>query len=359
VPAADRPLQPERSTGDTGLEVERRLQTVWPAPRWRNHSLIVAVSGGCDSVSLTRALVAVARQHQVPLARLVLAHFNHGWRGAASDANELFVRTLGQQLGVQVQVGRGALPTAKTTSSAGLGREGAARRERYAFLQQLAARQGARYVVTAHTADDQVETILFRLLRGTGVDGLAGIPRVRRLGPHVALIRPWLELRRPQLVDYLQTLNQPWCEDASNQDRQHARNRLRHELLPLLRRSFQPNVDEALLRVAADAREMQSWLRQAVEQVWPDCVAASQPDSVRFDRRQLANLSSALRRAVLRQAWRRQRWPTRDMSRRRWEELSQLVTDGRTTRRHFPGRVLVSVTPEWFTADREADRESS
>ena len=192
---------------------------------------------------------------------------NHQLRGGESEADEQFVSTLARELGLQFECDRLEAATIKTCSD---GIEQAARSQRYLFLTNAAEKFGARYVACAHTADDQIETILHRMIRGTGIAGLAGIPRSRLLSPAVTLIRPLLEVRRTELVDYLALLGQPYREDSSNQDRRFTRNRIRHDLLPHLAEHYNPAVGEALRRLARLAGESQSVIRELVQTMMDD-----------------------------------------------------------------------------------------
>ncbi|RMF95150.1 MAG: tRNA lysidine(34) synthetase TilS, partial [Planctomycetota bacterium] len=144
--------------------------------------MLAAVSGGADSVAMLRALAALREPGR---GRLVVVHVHHGLRGREADADAAFVVNLAEHLKLPYRVAHPPRPIRETC--AGVGLEAAARRARYRLLGELAAELGARYVVTAHTADDQVETVLHRILRGTGIRGLRGIPRTRPLPPAVLI----------------------------------------------------------------------------------------------------------------------------------------------------------------------------
>ena len=234
------------------LPLEEKLAASWPPAAWQDLTLLVAVSGGADSVALLRALTAVQGGGS---GRIHAAHFNHHLRAAESDADQAFVVELCHGLGIACEVGHTAGSLAEVP---GTGLEEAARAARYDFFRQAAERLGARYLATAHTADDQAETILHRVIRGTGVAGLAGIARVRSLGPAVSLIRPLLGVRRGEVLAYLEELRQPYRRDSSNDDRRFTRNRLRRELLPLLASQYNAGVVEALLRLGSLAGEAQA-----------------------------------------------------------------------------------------------------
>jgi tRNA(Ile)-lysidine synthase len=200
--------------------------------------VLVGVSGGADSVALLRVLLSVSGVFRLSLH---VAHVDHRLR-AESKVDAAFVTRLGERLDlpatiVAVDVPRGGSP------------EDAARRVRYAALERVASEIGASRIALGHTADDQAETVLMRLLQGAGPRGLAGIPAVRG-----RIVRPLLETRRALIVEALHRLGQDWHVDPSNDDRHFLRNRLRHDVLPVVAATA-PDVVEALCRTARLARE--------------------------------------------------------------------------------------------------------
>ncbi len=210
--------------------------------------ILVAVSGGADSVALLHCLHRLSGAMQWKLA---VAHFNHGIRGADADRDEEFVGRLAQQLGLPFVCERARLACPGAPNL-----EQAARTARYAFLRRAAQSLGARKIAVGHSLDDQAETVLSRLLRGSGVEGLSGIR------PVVAgvIVRPLLECRRGAIRAYLRRLQQPFREDASNRNLDFERNRIRHELIPYLERNFQRRTARVLARQADLARETAEYL---------------------------------------------------------------------------------------------------
>jgi tRNA(Ile)-lysidine synthase len=205
----------------------------------------LGISGGADSVGLLR-LFAELREELgvVPCA----VHFNHQLRGKASDADEKFVGKLAAEHGLEFFVTRENVAAKAKRERANL--EDAGRRARYAYFEQLVEKGRLSRIAVAHTADDQAETVLAHILRGTGLAGLAGIhPR----SGHV--FRPLLEIRRATLRAYLRSRRQTWREDATNRDATRTRSRIRHKLLPLLEKKFQTTVVEHLCQLAELARE--------------------------------------------------------------------------------------------------------
>src|SRR5207247_2143408 len=195
---------------------------------------------------------------------LVIAHLNHQLRGAESDADEQFVRDLHFQLSkiVEHDVKLAVQRTDMAQAAVGANLEATARRERYRFLAEVALEHGVTRVTTGHTANDQAETVLHRLLRGTGLQGLRGISPHRELVSGVQLVRPLLQTSRADLIAYLGERRQPFREDSSNADLSFTRNRIRHELLPLLKQ-YNPGLVDVLCRLAEQARETQGFFTRA------------------------------------------------------------------------------------------------
>ncbi|MBN2475012.1 MAG: tRNA lysidine(34) synthetase TilS [Pirellulales bacterium] len=321
---------------------EASFRRAWPPEAWRDVTVLAAVSGGADSVALLRAMRALKRGGA---GRLCASHFNHGLRGEESAADEAFVTELCRRLGVPCQVGRP--PGGAVADDAGDGLEAAARAARYGFLQRAAARLGARYVVTAHTADDQAETILHRILRGTGVGGLAAMSRARALGPAATLLRPLLAFRRSELTAYLDDLGQSYRADSSNADTRLTRNRIRHELLPQLAAQYNSNVVEALLRLGSLAAEVQGVVDAIVDDLADRCGRREDPDTLWIDAAALAGQPRFVVRELLMAAWRRQDWPMQAMGFAQWDLLAEMIgncTDSAPSalppRQTLPGNVL-------------------
>jgi tRNA(Ile)-lysidine synthase len=302
-----------------GLCFERRLAENWAPSDWSDLTVLVAVSGGADSIALLRGLAALRRPGP---GRLIVAHLNHALRPESAE-DERFVVELSRDLSLNCEVGRANV--AERAAEIGDGVEAAARHARYEFLQATAERLGARYVATAHTADDQAETILHRVLRGTGLAGLAGIPRSRPLGPAVTLLRPMLGLRRADVTAYLAELEQPFREDKTNADCRFTRNRLRHDLLPQLAEEYNPQAAEALLRLGRLAGEAHSVVSSIAESMLAATLREQSPDRLSINCRALQGHSPYLVREALLLAWRSQGWPEQAMGLEQWDQLAALV----------------------------------
>jgi tRNA(Ile)-lysidine synthase len=226
--------------------------------------VVVAVSGGADSTALLLALDELLKAGRLRL-QLRVAHLDHGLRGEAGEEDARWVESLARELGLEVEVGRADVKESATGDNL----EQAARRARYEFLSGVAEKCGARVVLTGHTLDDQAETVLLRLLRGSGAEGLSGIEPVRALVAKgdVQLARPLVSWARRALTEeYCRERGAEFRVDAMNVDERFARVRVRRQLLPLLE-SFNPRVVEALSRTAELLREDAAALNAAAEEL--------------------------------------------------------------------------------------------
>jgi tRNA(Ile)-lysidine synthase len=315
-------------------DFERRLAAAWPPAVWQDVTVIAAVSGGPDSVALLRALVAV---RSAGPGRIIAAHCNHRLRGGESEADAAFVAELCGELGVPCEIG---VADVSQMAELGDGLEAAAREARYDFLSEAVRRHGARYLAMAHTADDQAETILQRILRGTGLAGLAGIPRLRPLNEMTTLIRPLLGARRSEVLAYLAHLGQDYRQDASNLERRFTRNRIRRELLPKLAADYNPAVVEALVRLGQLAREAQEVLAAEAAALRERAATPLPGRGWQIDALRLAGQPHYLIREMFVDLWRASDWPLQAMGLVQWDRLAQLLVDRSPQKQVFPGNVL-------------------
>jgi tRNA(Ile)-lysidine synthase len=289
---------------------------------------VVAVSGGADSVALLRAVAEF-----YPTDRLVVAHLNHLLRGGDSDADAAFVTGLLPDLRHHVE----AIDVSRAAAGANL--EATAREVRYGFLAKVARSVGAGWVATGHTLDDQAETVLHRLIRGSGLRGLRGIAAARELVPDVRLVRPLLTVSREEVVAYLRAIGQPWREDATNAEPKFTRNRIRHELFPLLR-TLNPAISETLARLAAQADEVFSEIEAAAADL---LAAAERPRAGTvciLDCESLAAAPPALVREVLNLLWAREGWPRGDLTANLWDRAAA-VARGEERAWDLPGGIRI------------------
>jgi tRNA(Ile)-lysidine synthase len=224
----------------------------------RGDHLLVAVSGGPDSVSLLRAMVLLSSEYEL---RLTTAHLNHGLRGAEAQREEAFVRSL--------CVGMGVACICKTVDirmlqrGRGMSLEEIGREQRYKFLDETAETCGALKIATGHHRDDQAETVLINLLRGSGLEGLKGIPPVR----DGRIIRPLLHVGRSEILEFLNSEGMTYMMDSSNLSPLFLRNRVRHELIPELTLRYNPAIVEVLSHTAEIIRKEDDYLQAMVRQI--------------------------------------------------------------------------------------------
>lgn len=246
-----------RGRGSARPALLRRLDEALPALDLAGCSVAVACSGGADSTALAAALLERARRHRLTVS---IAHVNHSLRGAEADADEAAVRALAAKLGVPFAAARVEPRAARARAGSSRARptvQEAARRLRERALRGLAASLGAARIATAHTADDQAETVLLRLLRGVGPAGLGGIaPR----SDDGVLVRPLLRASRAEVLAYAAARGLAWREDPTNADPHYARSRLRHDWLPGLRDAFNPRLLRALGDLAEATRQESAWI---------------------------------------------------------------------------------------------------
>ena len=314
------------SQTDASRDVASHVATWWRNSGCKATAVLVGVSGGADSVGLLRA---VAAEGGIPDVKLVVGHVDHGIRGAGSQADLEWVGELAGQLGLEYE--------ATTVDLLGDHSEASARESRYAALIDAAERHGCGAIMVAHTRDDQVETVLHNLLRGTGLKGMAGMSERKTLGNGLELLRPILDLRRADVENWLRSVGQSWRDDHTNTETRWTRNRIRHELLPVLEREYNPQVREALLRMSRLSSEAVGIVREVVEEEWGRCVLEQSESVVRLCVDSLNRLQEPVVRALLLEIWSRQGWPRQAMSYSHWQNLARTVTVG--TALDLPGGV--------------------
>ncbi|MBI3696276.1 MAG: tRNA lysidine(34) synthetase TilS, partial [Acidobacteria bacterium] len=246
----------------------------------------VAVSGGSDSVALLRVLCELRSELGI-LPGVV--HVNHGLRGAESDADAEFTAALARSLGLEFVL------EAIDVRGPGENLEQTGRRRRYEFFRGLVAENRFQKIAVGHTRTDQAETVLFRFLRGAATAGLAGIYPV----VDGSIVRPLLEVERAEVLDYLRALGQEWREDSSNQSRDLARNRLRHELLPQLARDWNPSITPTLAQLADWARDEEEYWQAQMQPLAERCLRL-RGSAVYVEAEALAALPAAVQRRLLR-----------------------------------------------------------
>jgi tRNA(Ile)-lysidine synthase len=315
-------------------------------------AVVVGVSGGADSVALLAALRELSLQPARGY-RLTVAHLNHGLR-AQAEQDECFVAELAKRWGLPCEVHR--CDVAAEARRSGQGIEQTGRRLRYDFLHQVARRHGAGRVAVGHHADDQVETVLFHVFRGCHLRGLAGMAAIRPMGDGVLLVRPLLAVGRAEIEEYCRRSGLSWQQDASNADLALRRNFIRHELLPLVRRRLNPQVNQAVLDLAAAAAEAEEYLCRLGESALARAkkeLTDSRQASMAVDLSALRAEPPLVRRYAIRLALERAGVPMRAVTAKHLHRLTGMVGEGGPAALDLPngwaarleGKVLVIEKP--------------
>jgi tRNA(Ile)-lysidine synthase len=282
--------------------------------------LCAAVSGGADSVALLLTLHAAnSAKHNALGVGLSAVHVHHGIRAEEADADQRFVEDLCIRLEIPLHIHQASVPQRAAANGETI--EEAARAIRYDFFSTLISSGHADTILTAHTLDDQAETVLMKLLRGAWTEGLSAIhPVVAVNNPgqrNGKILRPFLQTRRAEIEAYLKQLNQPWREDSTNTDTAYTRNRIRHELMPQLR-TYNPSLDQTLSNLAELAREEESRWQAELTRILPQLLLPGKPvrgggravstapgqsqTAIAIELDRLRTLDPALRRRVIRAA---------------------------------------------------------
>jgi tRNA(Ile)-lysidine synthase len=253
--------------------------------------VLIAVSGGPDSIALFHILRQLAAGLGIQLA---VAHLNHGLRPGAADREAAFVNQLARDHGIPFHLEHIHLDKQRGSL------EERARKARYAFLHRAAAAHGYTRIALGHQVDDNVEAMLMHLLRGSGIRGLAGIPPTR----DGIIIRPLIRARRHQIVSFLKEHHYQWMEDASNRETRFVRNRIRHELLPYLRKAFNANIVETLNRTAALCREEEAWFQSYLTPLVTAACSLDDTGGLRLNRQIIIDAAPPIQRRIIREALR-------------------------------------------------------
>ncbi|MEZ5940479.1 MAG: tRNA lysidine(34) synthetase TilS [Planctomycetaceae bacterium] len=298
-----------------------------------NTSVLVAVSGGADSLALLVALQELSEEFSL---QLEVAHFDHGLR-ADSHADVLFVSEFCRGRNLKCHVQRCESPTADSQV------EEQARNARYAFLAQNAEQLSCPFVAVGHTANDQAETVLHHIVRGTGLRGLSGIPSRRQLNDHCELIRPLLSLERSQLEDWLQHRDVDWLSDPTNASENFTRNRIRNSLLPLLQEQFNPQVVAALCRLAGQSLEAEAGLNWSAKGIRHEAVQIERTGEgtvVSIACAAMRDTPRSILVAMFIEIWSELGWPRKEMTTFHWQSLAGLVAhSGHPSGCTLPGKI--------------------
>lgn len=321
----------EGSPNDAWRRLLSQIAGDWPPQRWRHVGVLIACSGGADSVGMTTALHELRKQgSDAPRGFLVVAHFNHRLRGDQSDGDETFVSDLAARFHLPLAVRRASQQEASD--------EATLRRQRLEFLADAAHARGCRYVALAHSLDDNVETVLHHLMRGTGPSGIAGIRNARDLDEDLVLVRPMLGIRREMIRRGLTEIGQAWREDASNDDLHYRRNWIRHRLIPLIESEFPQGVDAIGRAIEGQKewrvliqRQAQDWCRRAI----------IEPDGHRLIVPRDSDTASPILVAAIQQLWKQLDWRQQEMTRTHWLRIAATIGGDVDERYSLPGAIEV------------------
>lgn len=295
---------------------------------------LIAVSGGPDSMALLRVASLAVQELG---GEITCGHIDHQLRPESGTDSE-WVQQQCADLGVRCLVEQIELTAPGVPQTA---IEEQARHARYAALTRMAHEVGATAVLTGHTADDNAETVLHHLFRGTGLRGLSGIPKVRSLGAGLVLWRPLLSIRREAIMAGLNELHQSSLTDSSNASPAFTRNRVRSELLPWLERELNPRSVEALVRLAEQAAEQQSWMEAEAQRLLMAALVLPTTEVVRLHRQTLAAAPPVLARECFVRLWGHQHWPRQAMTAEHWHRLVEVCQNLGPPAVQMPGGIDV------------------
>jgi tRNA(Ile)-lysidine synthase len=334
------PKRPSRNRSDPANDFVAQLENGVAKAVGPIDAAVLAVSGGADSMAMLYGWL----ESRTLTKSLVVAHFDHRLRPESADDSE-WVKDRAESLGIPCEVG--------VWENAGRG-EKAARDARQRFLLNV-AKKYRRSVATAHTRDDQAETILFRILRGTGVDGLKGIPRWRWVEEGRGFIRPMLDVPRRLSRAFLSDRGHEWREDASNATMDFARNRIRNELIPLLEERYNRQVINALLQLSDNAKEQRELVDLQVDRLWEPIAYRlnHRPDEVSIPRDAFEGMFPMEFKLVLRMLFRENHWPMGRMNADHWNRLASLIDAKSEESWEGPDGMSATMTPAEFTVRRK------
>ncbi len=306
--------------------------------------VLLAISGGPDSVALSWALHELSQEWSSFSFDMILAHFNHNLRDGADD-DEKFCGHLARQMGLKLVTGRADV--AQEARQYGRSLEEAARHARYRFLEHEASRLECSRIALGHTQNDQAETLLLRLLRGSGTTGLAAMYPVR----NASMIRPMLDLKRREVMDFLHAKKIPFCLDPTNDDCSIPRNRIRHRALPFLEKEFNPALVDTLARSARLFQDEEDWMEQAASDLLHEVISTQEvAEELHLPASWIESLHPAMSRRVIRAALKRVRGHLRGFGLRHIDEILRLSATGKSGRQlALPGVDCIRSFEElWF-----------
>lgn len=310
--------------------------------------MLLAVSGGADSMAMLHGLVEIGRQSA--LGRIAVAHLNHGLRGEESDEDARFVEETCSVPGVECVVER-LIPGKLDVDSRG-SLEESARKARYEFLARTSQSLNLPYILTAHHQQDQTETLVFNILRGTGLRGLCGIPEVRELAPGLQVVRPMLNLSPVVIRDFVRRRGIEFREDSSNNTSQFTRNQIR-QILNSMPKEISGSLGDSLNALSDQAGHTMRAIDELSARILHVAVREESDRQIQLDCRELLRWPEPFVRHALILQWARKRWPRQQMTAAQWGRLSAAALTGVPRRWTFPGGITSIVRRKVLTLQFE------
>ncbi len=308
----------------------------------RTDTVVVAVSGGPDSMALLHALCALNTDADYKL-NLHVAHLNHQLRDQDAEKDAAFVEAAADSLHLPSTIDRRDIATLAAESGTSV--EEFARHERYFFLERVCIKTRAGRVAVAHHADDDAETILHRVLRGTGIRGLAGIPRKRRISPlsDVEIVRPFLHLPKRQILKFLGDRGIPYREDRTNAANEPMRNRIRNVVLPAVEEQVNPQVRDALLRLGEQARWIDQYLTETAQRTFETLIINRTDQQLVLNAASLSRKSRIIQTELVRRSIEFFETGQQDLGFGHLKAVLDLVADPASGKQlHLPGGMTVN-----------------
>jgi len=295
--------------------------------------VLVAVSGGADSVCLLAALLGIRRSLGI---EVILANLDHGIRGKESRADSRFVKALADKLGVKAVMGKADM---NKHAGRGASLEEKARGHRYRFLERAAKKYGCAAIATGHTMDDQAETVVMKMIYGSSMSGIAGIPPVRE-GKGVRIIRPLIRTSRADIIDFIDENGLSFVEDSSNKDIRFLRNKIRIDVLPYLEKC-NPGIRRTLVNLADTVREDIAFIEEAKSSVLTDKRFGS-GKKINISIAELLCQPKAVRKAVFKELFIKAGGDVKKLTYRHWMDMERFIRSApQNGSLDFPGRVKI------------------
>jgi len=321
----------------------------------RDDPVVVGVSGGPDSMALLHMLATLNQDAGWQL-RLHVAHLNHQLRGADADEDAAFVQAATDSMSLPCTIDNRDIAALAEEEDAGV--EEVGRRERYAFFKRVCLNADAKIVAVAHHADDNAETILHRILRGTGFRGLGGIPRVRSLSPgsDIRIIRPLLRTSRESILRYLADIGVAYREDETNKSGDSMRSRIRHTILPEIGRLVNPQVSEALTRLGEQAQWVEEYLKETVNRTFETLIISRNDQVLALNGNALGKKSRIVQTEIIRLAYRSFGLGEQDLSFAHLSSALDLMSDPASGKQiQLPGGMTIEKRYNQLIVSRPTD----